>query len=96
MLTTTLNGALKKTENHLHNCCSIAEDNLLFYQKELLSKDDRIKSLVQEQTAILDSISNTTSDKQTPTTLSLSPNLCEKQQWKHQVQHSTQKQIEKP
>ena len=46
------------------------------------------------QTAILDSILNTTSDKQTPPTLSVSPNLQEKEQHKHQVQHSTQQQIE--
>ena len=92
-LTTSLNGALKKLENHPHKCCSIVEDNLLFLQKELLSKDD-IKSLVETQTAILDSISNTTLDKQIPTTLSVSRNLGEKQQRKHQVQHSTQQQIE--
>ena len=70
------------------------EDDLLFLQKELLSKDDIIKSLVETQTAILDSISNTASDKQIPTPLSVSPNLREKQQRKHQVQHSTQQQIE--
>ena len=79
-LTTSLNGALKKLENHPHKCCSIDEDNQLFLQKELLSKDDIIKSIVKTQTAILDSISNTASDKQTPTTLSVSPNLCETQQ----------------
>ena len=94
-LTTSLNGALRKLENHPHKCCSIVEDNLLFLQKEVLSKDDIIKSLVETQTAILDSISNTASDKQTPATPSVSPNLREKQQWKHLVQHSTQQQIEK-
>ena len=73
----------------------IVEDNLLFLQKELLSKDDIIKSLVETQTAVLNSISNTASGKQTPTTPSVSPNLREKQQWKHLVQHSTQQQIEK-
>ena len=87
-LTSSLNGALKKLENHPLKCCSIVEDNLLFLQKELLSKDD-IKSLVETQTAIIDSISNTALDKQIPTTLSVSPNLREKQQRKHQVQHST-------
>ena len=70
------------------------EDDLLFLQKELLSKDDIIKSLVEMQTAILDSKSNTASEKQIPTPLSVSPNLREKQQRKHQVQHSTQQQIE--
>ena len=86
-LTTSLNGALKKKiENHPHKCCSIVEDNPLFLQKELPSKDDIIKPLVETQTAILDSISSTASDKQTPTTLSVSPNLREKQQRKHQVQ----------
>ena len=70
------------------------EDDLLFLQKELLSKDDIIKSLLEPQTAILDSISNTSSDKQIPMTLSVSPNLREKQQQKHQVQHSTQQEIE--
>ena len=79
-LTTSLNGALKKLENHPHKCCSIDEDNQLFLQKELLSKDDIIKSIVKTQTAILDSISDTASDKQTPTTLSVSPNLCDTQQ----------------
>ena len=93
-LTTSLSGALKKLENHPHKCCSIVKDNLLFLQKELLSKDDIIKSLVETQTAILDSISNTASDKQIPTPLPVSPNLREKQQRKHQVQHSTQQQIE--
>ena len=87
-LTSSLNGALKKLENHPFKCCSIVEDNLLFLQKELLSKDD-IKSLVETQTAIIDSISNTALDKQIPTTLSVSPSLREKQQRKHQVQHST-------
>ena len=87
-LTSSLNGALKKLENHPLKCCSIVEDNLLFLQKELLAKDD-IKSLVETQTAIIDSISNTALDKQIPTTLSVSPNLREKQQRKHQVQHST-------
>ena len=62
------------------------EDNPLFLQKELPSKDDIIKPLVETQTAILDSISSTASEKQTPTTLSVSPNLREKQQRKHQVQ----------
>ena len=86
-LTTSLNGALKKKiENHPHKCCSIVEDNPLFLQKELPSKDDIIKPLVETQTAILDSISSTASEKQTPTTLSVSPNLREKQQRKHQVQ----------
>ena len=86
-LTTSLNGALKKKiENHPHNSCSIVEDNPLFLQKELPSKDDIIKPLVETQTAILDSISSTASEKQTPTTLSVSPNLREKQQRKHQVQ----------
>ena len=70
------------------------EDDLLFLQKELLSKDDIIKSLLEPQTAILDSISSTSSDKQIPMTLSVSPNLREKQQQKHQVQHSTQQEIE--
>ena len=93
-LTTSLSGALKKLENHPHKCCSIVEDKLLFLQKELLSKDDIIKSLVEMQTAILDSKSNTASEKQIPTPLSVSPNLREKQQRKHQVQHSTQQQIE--
>ena len=93
-LTTSLNGALKKKiENHPHKCCSIVEDNPLFLQKELPSKDDIIKPLVETQTAILDSISNTALDKQIPTTLSVSPNLREKQQQKYQVQHSTQQQI---
>ena len=78
-LTTSLSGALKKLENHPHKCCSIVKDNLLFLQKELLSKDDIIKSLVETQTAILDSISNTASDKQISTPLSVSPNLREKQ-----------------
>ena len=87
-LTSSLNGALKKLENHPLKCCSIVEDNLLFLQKELLAKDD-IKSLVETQTAIIDSISNTALDKQIPTTLSVSPNLREKQQRKYQVQHST-------
>ena len=91
-LTSSLNGALKKLENHPLKCCSIVEDNLLFLQKELLAKDD-IKSLVETQTAIIDSISNTALDKQIPTTLSVSPNLREKQQQKYQVQHSTQQQI---
>ena len=86
-LTTSLNGTLKKKiENHPHKCCSIVEDNPLFLQKELPSKDDIIKPLVETQTAILDSISSTASEKQTPTTLSVSPNLREKQQRKHQVQ----------
>ena len=79
---------------YLKKCCSIVKDNLLFLQKELLSKDDIIKSLVETQTAILDSISNTASDKQIPTSLSVSPNLREKLQRKHQLQHSTQQQIE--
>ena len=92
-LTTSLNGALKKIESHPHKCCSIVEDNLFFLKKELLSKDDVIKSLVETQTAILNSISNTASDKQTATTPSVWPNLCEKQQRKHRVQHSTQQQI---
>ena len=60
LLTTSLNDTLKKLENHPHKCCNIVEDNLLFLQKELLSKDDIIKFLVEKQTAILDSISNTT------------------------------------
>ena len=70
-LTTSLNGALKKIESHSHKCCSIVEDNLFFLQKELLSKDYVIKSLVETQTAILNSISNTASDKQTATTPSV-------------------------
>ena len=92
-LTTSLNGALKKIESHSHKCCSIVEDNLFFLQKELLSKDCVIKSLVETQTAILNSISNTASDKQTATTPSVWPNICEKQQRKHRMQHSTQQQI---
>ena len=55
----SLNGALKKLENHPHKCCSIVEDNLLFFQRELFSKDDMIKSLVETQTAILDSNTST-------------------------------------
>ena len=51
-LTASLNGALKKLENHPQKCSNIVEDNLLFLQKELLSKDDVIKSLVETQTAI--------------------------------------------
>ena len=89
-LITSLNGTLKKSENHPRKCCSIVEDSLLFLQKGLLSKDYIIKSLTETQTAILDSISNTALDKQTLTTPSVSPNLCEKQQRKNQVQHSTQ------
>ena len=92
-LTTSLNGALKKIESHPHKCCSIVEDNLFFLQKELLSKDYVIKSLVETQTAILNSISNTASDKQTATTPSVWPNICEKQQRKHRMQHPTQQQI---
>ena len=53
-LTTSLNGALNKLENR--KCCSIVEDNLLFLQKELLSKDDIIQSLVETQFAVLDSV----------------------------------------
>ena len=68
-ITPSLDGALKNLENQPHKSCSIVEDNLLFLQKELLSKDDIIKSLLETQTEILDSISSTTSDKQTPTTL---------------------------
>ena len=65
-ITPSLDGALKNLENQPHKCCSIVEDNLLFLQKELLSKNNIIKSLVETQTEILDSISSTTSDKQTP------------------------------
>ena len=94
-LTTSLNGALKKLENHPRKCCSIVQDNLLFLQKELLSKDEIIKSLLETQTPVFDSISNTALDKQTPTTLSVLPNLREKQQRKHQVQYLTKQQIKK-
>ena len=57
LLTTSLNDALKKLENHRHKCCNIGEDNQLFLQKEHFSKDDILKFLVEKQT--LDSISNT-------------------------------------
>ena len=49
---------------------------------------------METQTEILDSISKSASDKQTPTTVSVSPITREKQQQKRQVQHSTQQQME--
>ena len=94
MPTNSLNGALKKLENHAHTCCSILEDNLLFPQEKLLSRNDIIKFLVETQTAILNSILYTASDKQTPTNLLVSSKLLEKQQRKHQVHHSTLQQIQ--
>ena len=60
LLTTSLNDALTKLENHPDKCCNIVEDNLLFLLKDFLSKDDIMKFSVEKQTAVLDSISNTT------------------------------------
>ena len=71
-LTASLNDALKKLENHPHKCCIIVEDNLFFLQKELLPKDDVIKSLVETQTAIQPPLNikhrsiSTTAQYQTP------------------------------
>ena len=55
---------------HCQSCENLKE-NLSFLQKELLAKDEFIKSLLETQTAILNSLSNS---KSNPGSLSLSHN----------------------
>ena len=51
--------------------CENLKENLSFHQKELLAKDQFIKSLLETQTAILNSLSNS---KSMPGSLSSSSN----------------------
>ena len=60
-------------------------------QKELLSKNEITKSLVETQTAVLDSISNATSNKQA-TTPSALPNL--RENYSPQEQLTQQQEVE--
>ena len=54
-----------------YQSCENLKENLIFLQKELLAKDEFIKSLLETQTAILNSLSNS---KSNPGSLSLSHN----------------------
>ena len=54
-----INGA---SNGYLCQSCENMKENLSFLQKELLTKNEFIKSLLETQTAILNSLSNSTSE----------------------------------
>ena len=71
---------------HCQSCGNLTE-NLSFLQKELLAKDEIIKSLLKTQKAILNSLSNL---KLKPGTLSSSRN-CSNQNEEENVENKTDK-----
>ena len=84
---------------HCQSCENLKE-NLSFLQKELLAKDEFIKSLLETQTAILNSLSNS---KSMPGSLLLSRNCSiqneeenmenKPDKGKHKIKQSEQKQV---
>ena len=49
---------ITKIEKRESNSIEILKENIRFLQKELLAKNDLIKSLMETQTVVLESISN--------------------------------------
>ena len=80
-----INGA---SNNYLCHSSENMKENLSFLRKELLAKDAVVKSLLETQTAILNSISNATSK---PVSTNLSPPNCSIQDEEQEMENKVDK-----